>query len=268
MEKLHLKAKVQIIGKIHLKTGLSIGGSGGGLQIGGVDNPIIRNPINSEPYIPGSSLKGKFRSLLEKHLGKELNNEVISGKNPIRIHTCQNGKDYDNCPVCVLFGSAEKEFNKPTRLIVRDSYLIDGGEYSKDELREKGDLPYSEIKTETVIDRITAQAMPRELERVPAGARFSLDLIYDVYDTKDVDFIGEVFKCMKLLEDDYLGGSGSRGSGQIEFIDLQINIKEEEYYNSGKYKETYENIIKDAKTIEEIITNIEQIKQKLKPLIQ
>ncbi len=268
MTKLHLKAKMQIIGKIRLITGLSIGGSGGGLEIGGVDNPIIRNPINNEPYIPGSSLKGKFRSLLEKHLGKELNKEVITGKNLIRIHACKNDGDYNNCPVCLLFGSAEKEINKPTRLIVRDCQLIDGAEYTKKDLEEKGDLPFSEIKTETVIDRITAQAMPRELERVPAGAEFNLDLIYDLYDAKDVEFIGEVFKCMKLLEDDYLGGSGSRGSGQIQFTDLKINIKEEEYYNSGKYKDIYENINKDAKTVEEIIPNIKEIQEKLVPLIQ
>ncbi|MBD3211388.1 MAG: type III-A CRISPR-associated RAMP protein Csm3, partial [Candidatus Lokiarchaeota archaeon] len=163
MSEVDLKAKVQITGKIRALTGLSIGGSGGTLEIGGVDKPIIRNPLTNEPYIPGSSLKGKFRSLLEKYLGKELINEV--SKNPlIRIHKCDDENEYLNCPVCILFGSSEKKNSKPSLLIVRDAFLQDGEVYSKQDLSEKGDLPFSEIKTETVIDRITAQAMPRDLE--------------------------------------------------------------------------------------------------------
>ncbi|MBA7525403.1 CRISPR system Cms endoribonuclease Csm3 [subsurface metagenome] len=189
MSEVNLKAKIQISGRIKAVTGLAIGGTGGTLEIGGVDNPIIRNPLNNEPYIPGSSLKGKFRSLLEKFLGKELNNIVVSRPNLIRIHTCKTEEEYNKCPVCIVFGSAERELNKPSRLIVRDSFLIDGIEYSKKELGEKGDLPFSELKTETVIDRITAQAMPRQLERVPAGAEFKLNLIFDLYNQKDIEFL-------------------------------------------------------------------------------
>ncbi|MBD3215090.1 MAG: type III-A CRISPR-associated RAMP protein Csm3 [Candidatus Lokiarchaeota archaeon] len=231
-----------------------------------MDNPIIRNPLSNEPYIPGSSLKGKFRSLLEKYLGKELINEV--SKNPlIRIHKCDDKKEYLNCPVCILFGSSEKEINKPSRLIVRDAFLQDGEVYSKQDLSEKGDLPFSEIKTETVIDRITAQAMPRELERVPSGAEFKLDLIYDLYSEKDVEFLLYVFESMKLLEDDYLGGSGTRGSGQVEFYDLRIDIKEEKYYSTGTYGEGLESINKEATTPEEIIKTFPELKDKISPLI-
>ena len=267
MSKVDLKAKIQICGRIKVVTGLTIGGTGGALEIGGVDKPIIRNPLNNEPYIPGSSLKGKFRSLLEKFLGKELNNIIISKPNLIRIHTCKTKEEYDKCPICIVFGSAEREINKPSRLIVRDSFLNDGIEYSKKELEEKGDLPFSELKIETVIDRITAQAMPRELERVPAGAEFNLDLIFDLYNEKDVEFLFDVFKSMKLLEDDYLGGSGTRGSGQIKFKDINISIKEEDYYSSGEYKAEYKNINKDAKTVEEILHKIEDIKNQLNQLI-
>jgi len=267
MSEVNLKAKVHITGKIRAITGIAVGGAGGALEIGGVDNPIIRNPLSNEPYIPGSSLKGKLRSLLEKFLGKELNYKVT--KTPlIRIHRCDNEEDYLNCPVCIIFGSSEKEINKPSRLIVRDSFLVDGAEYSKQELADKGDLPYSELKTETIIDRITAQAMPRDLERVPAGAEFNLDLIFDLYNKKDVDFLKHLFKAMRLLEDDYIGGSGTRGSGQIEFTDISMNIKEQKYYDSGEYVERFEKINGDNDKIKKILQNIESIQNKLVDLVQ
>lgn len=266
MSEVYLKAKVHITGKIEVVTGLSIGSSGGTLEIGGVDKPIIRNPLNNEPYIPGSSLKGKIRSLLEKYLGKELS-EIIGGRNRIRIHLCKEEKnDYNDCPICMIFGSSQTDVNMPTRLIVRDSFLIEGK--IKDELQEKGDLPFSEIKTETIIDRITAQAMPRDLERIPAGAEFSLDLIFDVYNEKDVDFLIHLFQGLKLLEDDYLGGSGTRGSGQIKFVDLSVDIKDKKYYESGKFKEDFKKINDDAITIEEILQKSDEIKKKLKTLIK
>ncbi len=266
MSVIKLAAKVHITGRIKTITGLAIGGSGGALEIGGVDNPIIRNPLTNEPYIPGSSLKGKLRSLLEKFLGKELNNEVVS-RPLIRIHKCTNESDYIKCPVCIIFGSSEKENNRPSRLIVRDSFLIDGTEYSKKDLEEKGDLPFSELKTETVLDRITAQAMPRELERVPAGAEFELDLIFDIYNEKDIKFLEDLFKALKLLEDDYLGGSGTRGSGQITFEDIRISIKEDNYYSSGTYKPNFENINKDATKVEDIIDTMGDIQAKLKAIL-
>ncbi len=266
MSEVNLKAKVQVSGRIKVITGLAIGGSGGTLEIGGVDNPIIRNPLNNEPFIPGSSLKGKFRSLLEKFLEKELNNRIIEKPNLIRIHTCKSEEEYNNCAVCMIFGSSEKGINKPSRLIVRDASLMDGTEYSKKELEEKGDLPFSELKTETVIDRITAQAMPRELERVPAGAEFNLDLIFDLYNEKDIEFFSHLFSVMKLLEDDYLGGSGTRGSGQIKFDNLVISIKEGEYYNSGEYKAEFKSINKGAKSTEEVLGIMEDIQNQLRQL--
>ncbi|MHA1282314.1 MAG: type III-A CRISPR-associated RAMP protein Csm3 [Promethearchaeota archaeon] len=267
-----LKGKVQITGRIKALTGLSIGGSGGTLEIGGVDNPIIRNPITNEPYIPGSSLKGKLRSLLTLFLGKELNNKV-SKKPEIWIHQCKTESDYNECPICNIFGSSEREkddkpnFTKPTRLIVRDSLLKDGEIFSKKDLEENGDLPFSELKTEVVIDRITSQAMPRELERVPAGAEFNLELIYDIYDEKDLSYLKYLFEAMKLLEDDYLGGSGSRGSGQIEFKDIQINVKDEIYYSSGDFKEGMKNINGNKNRVQEILQDFQAIQNKIKELI-
>ena len=62
--------KIQTLeGTLELLSGLRIGASEGEIRIGGVDNQVIRNPINNEPYIPGSSLKGKVRSLLEWRSG-------------------------------------------------------------------------------------------------------------------------------------------------------------------------------------------------------
>lgn len=246
--KIQLQGKILITGEIKAVTGLHIGGSGGALEIGGVDNPVIRNPLTNEPYIPGSTLRGKTRSLLDRHFGNALNNYISRGRNEVRIHTCKNAAEYKKCAVCHAFGIASDtifEGMMPTRLIVRDAYLTPDSREALDEIDT--DMPFTEVKTEVAIDRITSAATPRQNERVPAGASFGpFEMVYSLYvlEPADLDpaqqiqrelkFFAAVLEGMELLEDDYIGGNGSRGSGKIRFHNLQMIFKSRQYYQSGK----------------------------------
>lgn len=203
---LRLVKKIEITGKIVCRTGLHIGGSGSSMNIGGIDKSVIRNPLNNQPYIPGSSLKGKMRALFQISTGEIKKLDKPMGGDVKHVATDQ-GSDAD------LFGSsANSERQKPSRLIVRDCILLNA-----EELLKKTEIPYTEGKTEVVIDRITSAASPRQIERVPAGAVFSLNLVLNIWeqDHNEEELLGNLFKSMELLRDDYLGGNGSRGYGQI-----------------------------------------------------
>lgn len=203
MSTIKLVKKIIYTGTITLKTGLHIGGTNAALNIGGPDKFVVRNPINNIPYIPGSSLKGKMRSLVEI-----ANGETNEGK-PTNNPNHKAGK---------LFGiSGDNEKSKPSRLIVRDAELdIHACDFSNT------DLPYTESKTEVAIDRVTAKANPRTFERVPAGAKFKLNMVLNIFEGENEAELKETLKqAIRLLEDDYLGGHGSRGYGQVKFDDLK-----------------------------------------------
>jgi len=230
--------KVIVRGKIKLKTGLHIGAQRETMEIGGIDNPVIKDPVTGLPYIPGSSLKGKLRSLLEKTKYAEqppekrgrgedkfYNRQMKTGKGEIWIHACD--KSYDeikNCEICRLFGTSGRDGdNFPARILVRDAFLTEEFEKRWDEIIE--------IKYETAIDRITSAANPRPMERVPPGVEFEFEIVYNVEDeeTREQD-LKNLFSAMKLLEDDYLGGSGSRGYGKVEILITTIIERSREYY--------------------------------------
>lgn len=229
-----LSKKIIIEGFTVVKTGLHIGGTNNSMSIGGMDNAVVRNPVNNEPYIPGSSLKGKMRSLLEIAYGYVKRLDRKMGK--VEYHSDDNPKYITT----KLFGNASgNDKQRPSKIIVRD-----GGLANKDELG-KTDLPYTEAKTEVVIDRITSAAMPRQLERVPAGAKFDLSIVLNVIkedeDDHEEELVKNLFKGLQLVQDDYLGGSGSRGSGQVEFVITRVIEKDADYYRSGKGDETLIN---------------------------
>ena len=204
-----LVKKIIYTGKIVLKTGLHIGGTNAALNIGGPDKFVVRNPINNIPYIPGSSLKGKLRSLIEIKNG------------------CSKVSTDPNSESGKLFGVAGGNDNtRPSRLIVRDAEL----DTSKPGMFENTDLPFTESKTEVNIDRVTSKANPRTFERVPAGAEFKLSMVLNIFEGEDEkELEGILFKAIEMLHDDYLGGQGSRGYGQVEIKDLKEN-KEEKIY--------------------------------------
>ncbi|WP_028315710.1 type III-A CRISPR-associated RAMP protein Csm3 [Desulfatibacillum aliphaticivorans] len=216
-----LEKIIKISGKIKVITGLHIGAASETIEIGGMDNPIIKDPLpeSGAPYIPGSSLKGKLRSLLEIKEGR-----YVMGKGRADGAPCDCGQK--DCPVCPVFGtSASKDKGRngndvqgPTRVVVRDAML--SSDWKK--RFEDGDLPM-EVKYENSINRISCMANPRPLERVPAGVEFDFNISFKKFDEDPDDYFQNLLKAMKMLELDALGGAGSRGCGQIKFCPLLID---------------------------------------------
>jgi len=208
-----LKKKIVYDCTITLKTGLHIGGTNAALNIGGPDKFVVRNPLDNIPYIPGSSLKGKLRSLVELKNGcfSEKKGNFLASTDP-------------NSLSGALFGvSSDSDKSHPSRIIIRDAKL---DETSVD--LNKTEMPYTESKTEVAIDRVTAKANPRTFERVPAGARFNLSMVLNIFDDDDENKLRKTLKqAIDLLHDDYLGGQGSRGYGQVE---IKINEEVEKMY--------------------------------------
>ena len=210
--------KIILSGEIEIITGLHIGGSSTTMNIGETDLNVIKSPINGEPIIPGSSLKGKLRSLLAK----------INGYSSIK----EEEDDDKDDTLCSIFGSSKQD--TVTRLIVRDAYLVNADELKSWEMENT----YTEVKWENTVNRIKGSAEhPRQLERVPKGAKFHYEMILDGYDSdynddkkNDNKYLKTIKEAMKFLEDDYLGGSGTRGYGKIKFHE-----NKDEHKNVGSY---------------------------------
>jgi len=235
-----LKAKLIFGGTITAVTGMHIGGSDTGLAIGGADKLVVREPRNNRPYIPGSSFKGKMRSLLEKVRcagegcpGFQLDDSLSRGP-------CDCG----SCLICLVFGvpaSVERklEEGKPyggaSRLLVLDAFLSNPSEV---EQMRNLDMPFTEVKTEVQIDRLTSAANPRVFERVPAGAQFEFELMLNVFeDDNEQGHIQLVQQGLGLVADDALGGQSSRGYGQIKIeLERLARIATESYRDEGRMK--------------------------------
>ena len=200
--------KLEIKGTLEVKTGMHIGGSSAFSAIGAVDSPVIRDTLTAAPIIPGSSLKGKIRALLAKEL---------NGKKRVKTY------DEDNDKILRLFGSSTKDQNgklRFSRLIFSDMRMS-----NIDELKSMGAERPTEIKFENNINRLTAVAMPRQIERVIRGAQFPFSVIYNVEDENEVvEDIEILVLGLKLLSYDYLGGHGSRGYGKVEFEKLTVDV--------------------------------------------
>lgn len=201
----------KLTGQIELLSGLHIGGGDDTMKIGGIDNGVIKDINSDKPYIPGSSLKGKMRSLLEWHIGvvgigdgtpfssKLLDNPIFNDE---KIKT-------DAINLLKLFGDKEGKYGI-TRISVGDCSL------SKD----SQEMELSEAKYENVINRQEGTAEhPRQTERVPAGVKFDYDIRVKILDEDNKQELLEMIKKgFELIENDYLGGSGSRGYGRVRFI--------------------------------------------------
>lgn len=232
-----------IQGKIVCKTGLHIGGSSDAIDIGGSDNVIIRDSVTGYPYIPGSSLKGKLRFLTELNDKDSAQSVIDNNGDP---------SDNPNCLAVKLFGISADEnqiqLKFPTRTIVRDSYPDDETiELWNNESLISG----AELKYENNINRINSSATPRNIERIPKGSKFNFEIVFSVYEGDD-DNISSVLDAMRLLEDNYLGGSGSRGFGQIKFENIKLTRRTADYYKENND----EDVIIESDEITEIINAI------------
>jgi CRISPR-associated protein Csm3 len=238
--KMEFRGNIIVKGVIECETGLHIGGNKDIFEIGGIDAPVIRDPITRYPYIPGSSLKGRMRFLMEWETGRVNSN---NGK----PHNCTSEDKAKSCPVCRVFGISAAENLKvgPTRLIVRDAHPTEDTVEKWKEL-DTG-LLYTEWKKENYIDRITSRADPRDMERVPKGSKFDFEMVYSIYDMgdggeTDVEFFKYVRTAMRLLEDSYLGGNGSRGYGKVKFDVREVVFRSRDAYREGIEGERYDSI--------------------------
>ena len=258
-----IEGKIFIEGQIELLTGLHIGAGKDTMEIGGLDLAVIKRQRTdgklgtlNVPYIPGSSIKGKLRSMLARVEGSKKVDE-----------------DYDFYPyICEIFGHPGRNINKEekdvqkeliklrdasenphlfnmraeayiTRLTVRDADL-DLEAFKADLPDFEGESPLTDSKFENTIDRPSGTAKhPRQLERVPAGARFDFQLVYDSYnDGKTDSHLRHIIKAMNLLADDYIGGSGTRGYGRIKFNGVTITQKTIADYEQNRAASKYEAV--------------------------
>ncbi len=216
-------------GIITLKSGLHIGSGNMEMHIGGTDSPVIKHPHTLDPYIPGSSLKGKVRSLLEMESGLMIytNGDVVSSKTLQNNEVQNDPAKKTKCEAILkIFGSsgADKEDETafgPTRVSFSDCYL--NAEWKTKARENRWQL--AEVKSENSIDRIKGTAAnPRFIERVPEGTEFDFLVTFKVLDESDESLFADyLLKGLKLLEMDALGGNGSRGYGRIKFSSLILN---------------------------------------------
>ena len=220
--------KIVISCKMTVLTGMHIGGSSMFSAIGAVDSVVVRDTWTGEPMVPGSSLKGKMRTLLVK----DINNKYILD-------------DFDEDPKEVkrLFGTSgnkdKGEKPKGARLQFADAFLINA-----EQLKKRGGM--TEVKFENVINRITSIANPRQIERVVRGSEFAVKMVYDMEKPEEIreDF-ENIAKALKLLSMDYLGGHGSRGYGRVKFSDFDVKVMD------GQCSEDTEQLLNILKGVEE-----------------
>ncbi len=239
---LKLIGKLILEGEMHCETGLHVGAGKGSLEIGGADNPVVKD-AHGRPYVPGSTLRGRIRALLEQATGVAVPSELVfiskrKGQE-VRIHQSDRPDD----EICILFGRSPGRMEKvgggdidsnlasPARLSVFVAPLV--ADSITPQMRETLDDELTEVKSENAIDRITSQANPRTLERVPAGARFRIRMVLDLLCAEDSAMAPLVVQGLRLLEDDALGGGGSRGSGRVRFDKLKLTWRGKDYYAAG-----------------------------------
>ncbi len=215
----------RITATLTVVTGLRVGGSQETMEISGLDNPIVRNPANAEPYIPGSSIKGRMRSLAEWYFGELPRDGEVT-------------KPREDARTARVFGLPAKSVGQqasdaekkaytrgPTRLVVRDAHLAQAW---RDQFR--AGRPVTEVKSENSINRLTSMANPRPMERVLPGVQFEVEMLFRVFDVDgdggagdERDFKDVLLVAMKLAEADALGGGSSRGNGKFRLDGLRLD---------------------------------------------
>lgn len=191
--KLIIKCKIRVV------TGLHIGGSDVFSFIGAVDSPVITDPLTQKPIIPGSSLKGKIRTLLSR-----INTEK----------RCEPNQDPEK--IKRLFGSSDPV--RHSRLQFSDAKVINSSKFDG--------IGLTEVKFENTISRVTSVANPRQIERVVSGVIFEEIIIYNIENLDELEEdIENLSKGIQLLQLDYLGGHGSRGDGRVSFDSIEVSTE-------------------------------------------
>ena len=196
--------KILIHCQLEVVTGMHIGGSDAFSAIGAVDKPVIRDPQSNEPILPGSSLKGKLRTLLARSISQDIRNMPDFSQDAPVIRR--------------LFGVAGTQ-KEHTRLQFSDAFVCNAEEFQN--------IGLTEIKAENSINRITSVANPRQIERVNRGVCFDVRIAYDIVNENEIneDFKA-LAKAIKLLQYDYLGGHGTRGYGRVRLKNLRLILLE------------------------------------------
>lgn len=256
--KLGLIGKLLLDGEMICETGLHIGAGKGSLDLGGADNPVVKDAFG-RPYVPGSSLRGRIRSLLEQAAGVVGAEDLVylsrRRGQEVRIHQSDDPGD----EICLLFGrnpgrmervsgeALEPSAATPARLTVYDAPLeLDS---ITPQMRENLDDELTEVKSENAIDRVTAQSNARTLERVPAGARFRVRMVLDILCPEDRELLEKLLEGLRLLEDDALGGGGSRGSGRVRFANWKASWRSRGYYTGAAGEEV---LVENAATTSDL----------------
>lgn len=242
------KENYVVKGEILCETGLHIGGANESIEIGSIDNIVMRDSVSKLPYIPGSSLKGKMRSLMELN-NAEASANLIKNKGK----TCKCGK----CLPCHIFGTSADEITDgqlqgPTRIIVRDSFPTEETIQLWVETEEV--VSGAEVKYENTLNRITSAATPRNQERVPKDSKFGLEIVLSVFENDDAENLKGVFESLLLLEDNYLGGSGTRGYGKIKFQNISLSKRSKDYYKGISEEE----IIQESSDLKNILKSLSE----------
>lgn len=280
--KLNYLGKIRLSGEIEALSGILIAGGAEEIEIGKIDKIFIRDPITRLPYIPGSSLKGVMRSMLEYKYGK-----IPEGE---KAHNCND----PDCEICRVFGTAKDSYWGPTRIHVIDGSLT---KETKVKLENHGLWNYTELKTENFINRIFGKAeSPRTFERVPPGSKFYLNIDYFIYSgtllligqaaelskeqinkvneklncDKDLEYFKYVLESLILAEDHGLGASISRGYGKVRIIIKDIQIKNRQFYTNGgnPIKLSLEKIVgSKVASPKELLANFDALKSELQKLL-
>ena len=218
--------KIFFNGTIETISGLHISSHNDAFSLGILDHTIIRDPLTQLPFIPGSSIKGKIRYLLNNFLSPD---------------SAENTDSQQADSINTLFGMSSKTTHTSgARIIFRDAHF---SEKSRNAELPFADLPYTEVKKEAFIDRHTGRATPTLIERVPAGLSFDVQIILNIFegDPEEI-FIKTILHGLNLLQDDYLGGRGTRGYGVVKIHLTPISYKDQSHYLDAKDAEPYPNI--------------------------
>ncbi|MEO2240473.1 MAG: type III-A CRISPR-associated RAMP protein Csm3 [Euryarchaeota archaeon] len=270
-----------LVGEIRLLTGTRIGTSEEEIEIGGLDNPVIKDPVTGYPYVPGSSLKGRCRALFELAWMEEcgVDEDTFFGGHHNQRHECgfvrpeivaealKKGElsrkppwleeGLDTCPVCRLYGTAGHQLDrfeceaantkKEARVAFRDAHPT---RYTVNQLIERVGEP-TEVKHENAIERVTGEANPRQMERALRNSRFGLEIVYRVESERELESdLRHLLASLKLVEDQGIGHSTSRGYGRVEFRIAAVCARSTGWYlNPGDGEEFPAE--KDLEAVEE-----------------